>query len=201
MSTDLREPPTPSREIPVWVYAPATPRRNTVRGRRIAVVVLLGVLGAGGAWHALTPDAVRPPGALSPGDPAPVAPAGVGDVDHLRPVVRRAVDRAIAAAAGDGVTLRVTSGYRSAARQQQLYDEAITKYGSAAKARRWVLPPAESEHVTGAAVDIGPAAGARWLERNGVRYGLCRRYDNEPWHFELLAPARGQACPAREPHA
>ncbi len=28
-----------------------------------------------------------------------------------------------------------------------------------------------------------------------------RRYDNEYWHFELLAAAKGSHCPAREPHA
>ena len=64
-----------------------------------------------------------------------------------------------------------------------------------------MLPPAESEHVRGEAVDVGPEEGARWLRRNGVRFGLCQRYDSEPWHFELLAAAKGSTCPAREPHA
>jgi len=68
-------------------------------------------------------------------------------------------------------------------------------------ARRWVLPPGESAHVRGGAVDVGPESGARWLEQHGVRFGLCRRYDNEPWHFERLAAAKGSTCPRREPHA
>jgi D-alanyl-D-alanine dipeptidase len=35
------------------------------------------------------------------------------------------------------------------------------------------------------------------LEANGYRFGLCRRYENEWWHFEpLVAP--GTQCPALE---
>ncbi|MDP9183014.1 MAG: M15 family metallopeptidase [Actinomycetota bacterium] len=133
--------------------------------------------------------------------PAPVVPNGVGDTEHLQPAVQRAVARAIAAAAAEGVELRVTSGWRSRAKQQRLYEAAVAKYGSPSQARRWVLPPEESEHVRGAAVDIGPESGARWLEVNGVRFGLCRRYANEPWHFERLAAAKGSSCPALQDHA
>lgn len=139
--------------------------------------------------------------ALSQSMPPPQAPTGVGDVSGLTPSMRRAVARAIEAARADGVELRVTSGWRSAEHQRRLYEGAIAKYGSASVARRWVLPPDESAHVRGEAVDIGPAAGAAWLETYGVRFGLCRRYANEPWHFERLAPAVGSACPALEPHA
>ncbi|HWL35200.1 MAG TPA: M15 family metallopeptidase [Frankiaceae bacterium] len=139
--------------------------------------------------------------ALSQAMPPPEAPTGVGDVTGLTPSMRRAVARAIDAARADGVELRVTSGWRSAEHQRRLYESAIAKYGSASVARQWVLPPDESAHVRGEAVDIGPAAGAAWLETYGVRFGLCRRYANEPWHFERLAPAVGSACPALEPHA
>jgi D-alanyl-D-alanine carboxypeptidase len=140
----------------------------------------------------------------SAASPVPTGEApdgGVGNTQDLQPLVRSAVERATAAAAADGVELRVTSGWRSAAHQQELYDAAVGKYGSARAARQWVLPPAESEHVQGGAVDVGPAEGARWLEKHGVAYGLCRRYDNEPWHFERLAGAKGSVCPPREPHA
>lgn len=133
--------------------------------------------------------------------PRPVVPNGVGDTVHLQPAVQRAVDRAIAAAAADGVTIRVTSGWRSRDKQQRLYTDAIEKYGTAERARQWVLPPSESEHVRGGAVDVGPESGARWLEEHGVRFGLCRRYANEPWHFERLAAAVGSTCPAWEAHA
>jgi LAS superfamily LD-carboxypeptidase LdcB len=131
----------------------------------------------------------------------PVAPTGVGDTSHLKPALQRAVDRAIAAAAADGVELQVTSGWRSRDEQAQLFADAVRKYGSAERASHWVLPPDRSEHVRGAAVDVGPPSGARWLERHGVRFGLCRRYLNEPWHFERLAAAKGSVCPAMEAHA
>lgn len=132
--------------------------------------------------------------------PAPVAPTGVASADGLTPQLARAVRLAREAAAADGVELQITSGWRSAERQAQLHAEAIEKYGSAAKARRWVLPPEESEHVTGRAVDVGPEQGIAWLREHGVRFGLCQRYANEPWHFERLAGAKGSACPALEPH-
>ena len=164
--------------------------------RAAAVLAISGALALGVSLHGGASSTEAPYR-----DPEVVVPNGTGDAEHLQPSVRRAVDKAIAAAAADGVALRVTSGYRSRAKQQRLYDEAIGKYGSAERARRWVLPPGESEHVQGRAVDVGPESGARWLEREGVRFGLCRRYDNEPWHFERLAGAKGSVCPAREPHA
>ena len=130
-----------------------------------------------------------------------IGPSSDEEVTGLSPALRRSVDAAIAAAAAEGVELRVTSGWRTVEEQQALYDEAVATHGSAERARQWVLPPEESAHVRGEAVDVGPQAGAAWLQQNGERYGLCQRYDNEPWHFERLAGALGSRCPAREPHA
>lgn len=134
------------------------------------------------------------------GPVAPVAPQGSADPAGLTAPLRRSVALAIEAARRDGVELRVSSGRRTAAHQRRLYEEAIAKYGSPAAARRWVLPPEESAHVRGEAVDVAPPAGAEWLHRNGVRFGLCRRYANEPWHFERLAGAKGSVCPPLEEH-
>jgi LAS superfamily LD-carboxypeptidase LdcB len=128
-------------------------------------------------------------------------PAPAADTDHLEPALHRQVDRAIAAAAAAGVELHVTSGWRSRAEQEQLFRAAVRRYGSPEAASHWVLPPDQSAHVRGAAVDVGPRAGATWLEKHGLQFGLCRRYDNEWWHFEPLAPADGTSCPARAPHA
>jgi len=119
----------------------------------------------------------------------------------IDPALSRALGKAQIAARTAGLDLQVTSGFRSAATQQRLYDQAIARYGSPERARHWVLPPAESAHVKGLAVDVGPPAAAAWLGKHGVRYGLCRRYVNEGWHFERLAPAIGQQCPAMEPSA
>jgi hypothetical protein len=149
---------------------------------------------------ALRPSAA-PQAGPPPPPPPPQAPTGTGDVTNLTPALRRSVDLAIAAARADGVELRVTSGWRSRDHQQRLFEAAVAKYGSASVARRWVLPPNESAHVRGEAVDVGPPEGAAWLESHGVRFGLCRRYANEPWHFERLAGAVGSSCPPMEPHA
>lgn len=126
--------------------------------------------------------------------------AGKSTGTGMTPVMRARLRNALKAAADAGVELSVTSGWRSSARQQRLFDEAVARYGSRKAASRWVLPPGDSMHVGGRAVDVGPAAGMAWLEQNGWRWGLCRRYDNEPWHFEPLTRP-GSACPPRESHA
>ena len=112
-----------------------------------------------------------------------------------------------AAAQKKGYDLDVTSGYRSLDRQKYLFKQAVKKYGSKAEATKWVLPAEKSNHPWGLAIDVnygisGPQArrSATWLEKNGYKYGLCRRYTNEWWHFEpLVAP--GTLCPAMEPYA
>ncbi|MEU6782891.1 hypothetical protein ABZ912_27160 [Nonomuraea angiospora] len=64
---------------------------------------------------------------------------------------------------------------------------------------RDLLPPAESPHVKGIALDIRPHEGARWLEDHGARYDLYRMCDNEWWHFEHR-PETGGRPPRRRPH-
>lgn len=118
----------------------------------------------------------------------------------LEPQLRKRLARAVAGAEKDGVTVTITSARRSVTKQQQLFREAVLKYGSRRAASRWVLPPADSAHVQGRAVDLGPRDAMRWMDENGWRYGICRRYDNEPWHFEAITRP-GNPCPPREPYA
>ena len=120
--------------------------------------------------------------------------ADVPAISNLRPGLRAAVMAAARAAAEDGVDLRVTSGWRSAALQQALFDQAAVQYGSVEAARAHVLPPDRSEHVTGDAVDVGPTDAMSWLQQHGAELGLCQTYGNEPWHYEL-ATSPGRACP------
>lgn len=119
---------------------------------------------------------------------------GLPAVSRLDPELLRAVQRAARDANAAGVEVMLTSGWRSPAYQQQLFDEAVAQYGSVAEALRYVATPQTSSHVTGRAVDIGPAEADRWLMRNGARYGLCQRFANEAWHFELLTEPGGE-CP------
>jgi hypothetical protein len=92
----------------------------------------------------------------------------------------------------DGELIGLTSGYREAHEQARLFAEAVRLHRSPELARRWVLPPQESRHVAGTALDIRPTEGARWLERYGERYHLHRVYDNEWWHFEYCPDSRPQ---------
>ena len=72
----------------------------------------------------------------------------------------------------------------------------MSQYGSADEAARWVATPDTSAHVSGDAVDLGPARARAWLAEHGARYGLCQTYRNEPWHFELRPGAVDRGCPA-----
>ncbi|WP_246019169.1 M15 family metallopeptidase [Saccharothrix australiensis] len=120
---------------------------------------------------------------------------GYPGVSGLAPDLLRALRAAAADAARDGVVFYVNSGKRSPAYQNKLYREAISKYGSAEEAARWVATPDTSAHVSGNAVDIGHSAAKAWLSEHGARYGLCQIYRNEPWHFELRPEAVEHGCP------
>jgi len=140
------------------------------------------------------------PGPL--GEQDGLVPDGVTAFDDRYPAIANldgdllaALRAATDAATRDGVTLAVTSGWRSQRYQQELLAEAVAQYASAAEAARWVAPADKSSHVFGEAVDVGPPAAAAWLERHGAAYGLCRVYGNEPWHFELRAAAASGRCP------
>ena len=128
-------------------------------------------------------------------DGVTVSDDGFPGVARLDPALLRALRRAAGDAAGDGVRFVVTSGWRSARYQEQLRAEAVSRYGSQEEAARWVATADTSAHVSGDAVDIGPAGAREWLAEHGARYGLCQTYRNEPWHYELRPEAVGRACP------
>jgi len=121
---------------------------------------------------------------------------GVPGVANLDPALLRALRRAATDAAADGVELVVNSGWRSPAYEDELRREAIARYGSAAKAARWVATGTTSPHVSGDAVDIGPADATPWLSAHGAACGLCQIYGNEPWHYELRPEAIAHGCPS-----
>ncbi len=177
-----------------------------------ALLALLGPRWAAGL-RSLAPSAAEaPPGLVvsSAGSSVGVAggavPEGVTVFDdqypavaHLDPRLRTALEKATTRAARRGITIVLHSGWRSAAYQQQLLDDAVGTYGSAAQAARWVATPNTSPHVSGDAVDLGGSDATAWLAKRGARFGLCRIYDNEPWHYELRGGASVHGCP--EPYA
>ncbi|HJP75261.1 MAG TPA: D,D-peptidase/D,D-carboxypeptidase VanY-N [Pseudonocardiaceae bacterium] len=111
----------------------------------------------------------------------------------LRPAARAAFTEARAEAFWrDRQLIGLTSGHRDAGVQQRMFEAEVRRTGSVYEARLRVLPAAESRHVQGVALDVRPSQGAGWLERNGARYDLYRRYDNEWWHFEHCPGTRGR---------
>jgi LAS superfamily LD-carboxypeptidase LdcB len=112
------------------------------------------------------------------------------DADLVKALRRAATDAARA-----GVEFQVNSGWRSPEYQEQLRREAIAQYGSEEEAARWVATADTSAHVSGDAVDIGPATAAVWLSEHGALYGLCQIYRNESWHYELRPKAPSRGCP------
>lgn len=137
---------------------------------------------------------------LIPAETDITAGADLPAVTRLDPALRDAVEAATADAALDDQPLYVTTGWRSARFQGQLYDEGLATYGSEEVARQFVATPETSTHVTGTAVDVGPLDAMYWLIEHGPAYGLCQTYANEIWHFEL-ATTPGGTCPEMLPDA
>jgi hypothetical protein len=100
----------------------------------------------------------------------------------MRPDVAAAFDRMANAARREaGLTLLITSGYRSDAEQAALF--------AAHPDPKWVAPPGTSLHRYGTELDLGPPAAYGWLAANCRRVGFVKRYEWEPWHYELgLSP-------------
>lgn len=117
---------------------------------------------------------------------------------RVHPILELRFQAARAAAASQGVQLYISSGFRSIERQEYLFAEAVRQRGSETEAAKWVLPGKYSHHPQGLALDINypnDPIGAQWLDQNGYRFGLCRVYQNEWWHFEAATPP-GTPCPA-----
>ena len=93
----------------------------------------------------------------------------------MRPDVALAFDRMERAAGDDGVSLIVTSGFRSDAEQAKLF--------AAHPDPKWVAPPGKSLHRLGTELDLGPAGAYGWLAANAPRFGFVKRYAWEPWHW------------------
>lgn len=183
------------------LFPTARPPRHRLRPAVVTLVLLaatlLGVAGSRLVMPTPASDAAAPVGDGELPEGTSVYDDEHAGVTELDPDLLRALRRAATDAVDDDVDIVVNSGWRSREYQQRLLDEAVVTYGSRAEAARWVSSPAASPHVSGEAVDVGPTAAAVWLADHGARYGLCRIYDNEPWHFELRPDAADRGCPPR----
>ena len=195
--------------------APARSRRAL---RAVLVSLLIGALAIAGAAVYRSAAATVPTGSIADGaslaDVPPPPDGAVTEEDGLLPFgatafdeaypgiaglshgLRDALQRASHDAAAADIIVLVNSGWRSAEYQDQLLQEAVSQYGSAEEAARWVASSATSAHVAGDAVDVGSYDAVDWLTANGAAYGLCQTYGNESWHFELRPEAIDHGCPA-----
>lgn len=104
----------------------------------------------------------------------------------LNPAFATPLQNFLAAAAAAGHQISIGSGYRSPERQAELWRQAVAKYGSEDRARKWVAPPGRSAHNQGFAADLSyPSDEARqWALANAGEHGLQFRMAHEPWHVE-----------------
>jgi hypothetical protein len=100
--------------------------------------------------------------------------------EGMRPDVAAAYDRMAAAAAADGITLIVVSGFRSDAEQAELF--------AAHPDPKWVAPPGTSLHRCATELDLGPESAYGWIDANGGRFGFVQRYSWEAWHMGFARP-------------
>lgn len=131
------------------------------------------------------------------------------DKAHLRVEAATALEDLFAAAEADGMELTMVSGYRSAERQEELFEEEVAKDGSEEEAAMTVARPGTSEHQTGLAVDVsspnydnqlntgfGETPEGTWLAKHAHEYGFIIRYEEdkthitgysyEPWHLRYV---------------
>ncbi len=107
--------------------------------------------------------------------------------EGMRPDVAAAFDRMAAAAARDGLTLVVNSGFRSDAEQAALF--------AANPDPRMVAPPGKSLHRCATELDLGPETAYGWLAANASRFGFLQRYSWEPWHYGYDRPPAPCSAP------
>lgn len=138
-----------------------------------------------------------------------VALSGGQSVDRrMYPALQRMFD----ACREDGLLPSVTSSYRTAERQERIFNAKVREFILSGKSKDdavkealgWAAQPGYSEHQTGLAVDVNSADEDRcpsnriyaWLAENCASYGFILRYPEnkkditgvnyEPWHFRYV---------------
>lgn len=143
---------------------------------------------------------------LNPKTYAPNDLVAVGGGQQLRSEAADALQKLIAAAGNEGLTIKPLSGYRSYDRQVSVYGNEVKNYGQAT-ADTQSARPGYSEHQTGLAIDVGGGgcgiedcfgntAEGKWVAANSYKYGFIVRYTAgkeqitgyraEPWHIRYI---------------
>lgn len=96
------------------------------------------------------------------------------------------------AAAAQGVTIRINSGFRTNAEQTYLYN---CYRNCNCNSCNLAAAPGYSNHQSGHALDLNTASPgvAAWLNANGARFGFKRTVPSELWHWEWWGGGPGTA--------
>ena len=136
-----------------------------------------------------------------------------GETDQLRKVAADAFEAMVAAAAKDGINIKMRTGFRSYEYQRdRLYNPYVKQYGQK-EADKFSAKPGQSEHQTGLALDIGGESQKYalsrefgntkegiWVAEHCHEYGFIIRYTDgtkdtpgkttgyisEPWHLRYV---------------
>src|SRR5688572_17720528 len=87
------------------------------------------------------------------------------------------------AAAADGVSIAIVSGFRTMDQQEYFYACYVNcNCNNCNLAAR----PGYSNHQSGHALDLNTSANGvlNWLNNNAAAYGFMRTVSSEPWHWE-----------------
>lgn len=123
----------------------------------------------------------------------------------LQALCNKAFNKMKAAAKKDGISIWISSGYRSFKSQKNLYESYCNRDGVIV-ADRYSARPGHSEHQSGWAIDVNSASTAayetiykqvgEWLKEHCFEYGFIIRYPegkegltgykHEPWHIRYV---------------
>lgn len=146
-----------------------------------------------------------PPRFEEAADLVEVGPNLVGRMQRLTPRAAKQWQAMVAAAASEGVTLMIVSGFRSYDYQAALIRKKIDAGQCISDILAVNAAPGHSEHHTGLAVDVATPGSRplteefeesdafRWLSGNAARFGFSMSYPRnnpwgiiyEPWHWAL----------------
>ncbi|MBS2013927.1 MAG: M15 family metallopeptidase [Deltaproteobacteria bacterium] len=93
-----------------------------------------------------------------------------------------------AAAHAAGIKVSLTSGFRTMAEQEYLYNCYKTRRCNNGNL---AAKPGYSNHQNGVALDISTSA---WLAKNAGKFGFVRTVAKEPWHYEFRGADPGGPC-------
>ena len=202
--TQPRAVPIESPEPPRPTEARATTEPSGVEA--VPDVVCENLLLMVDADHTLSPEYVPP-------DLVYLSAYGIaarGSEDMLRQEAAGQLVRLLSAAAGDGEEVLVASGYRSYWEQAGTFAWFKQAYGE--EAGRLSVPPGQSEHQLGTAVDFTSAdvnyellptfsqtSAGEWLSDHAAQFGFVLSYGEdrepetgvrfEPWHYRYIGVA------------